>query len=257
MKLARRHPTARGSRSHRKARRPSSRRRVREAPPRDRSFARRALRSVLLALLALLLAPGALVALLRVVNPPTTSFILRDDTPRKVERRWTPLARIAPALQVAVIASEDQKFPDHRGFDFAQIERALLHERRSRGASTITQQVAKNLFLSPGRSFARKGIEAYLTVWIEALWPKRRILEVYLNVAEFGPGVFGVGAASSHFFGKAPASLSAREAALLAAVLPSPKRLSAARPSAYVSQRASAIERAARRLGGSRVLAEL
>ncbi|MEZ4216978.1 MAG: monofunctional biosynthetic peptidoglycan transglycosylase [Myxococcota bacterium] len=210
-----------------------------------------------LAALLAALAPGFAVALLRVVNPPTSAFILRDDVRPRAPRRWTPIERIAPALQVAVIASEDQKFPEHRGFDFAQIERALLHERRGRGASTITQQVAKNLFLTSGRSLARKGLEAYLTVWIEALWPKRRILEVYLNVAEFGPGVFGVAAASRQLFGTEPAALSTRQAALLAAVLPSPKRLSAGRPSPWVAERASEIERSMRRLGGASVLARL
>ncbi|MCB1742677.1 MAG: transglycosylase domain-containing protein, partial [Gammaproteobacteria bacterium] len=116
--------------------------------------------------------------------------------------------------------------------------------------STITQQLAKNLYLWPGRSLLRKGLEAGLTLLIELCWPKRRILEVYLNVVEFGPGVYGVGAASQHFFGKHPRALSMREASLLAAVLPNPKRLSVARPSAYVARRARAIERGVRNLGG-------
>ena len=152
------------------------------------------------------------------------------------------------------MASEDQRFPKHSGFDFDEIVDALEDSADGepmRGASTITQQVAKNLFLWPGRSFARKGIEAYFTVLLEALWPKRRILEVYLNIAEFGPGVFGASAASTRFFAKPARSLDREEAARLAAVLPAPRRLHAARPSAYLRTRTARIERAIGRLGGA------
>ena len=208
--------------------------------------------------LALLL-PIAAVVPLRWIHPPTTAFILSDETPGKL-RRWVPLEHISPHLQIAVIASEDQKFPTHGGFDVDQIADALeerLAGGRRRGASTITQQVAKNLYLWPGASFLRKSLEAYLTFWIEWSWPKRRILEVYLNVAEFGRGVFGAGAASERFFGKRADALTPHEAALLAAVLPSPKRMSAARPSAYVLGRADEIARSVAGLGGTAYLRRL
>lgn len=157
---------------------------------------------------------------------------------------------ISGALALCVVASEDQKFPEHGGFDYESIRRAAREARhKPRGASTLTQQVAKNLYLWPGRSLVRKGLEAYLTVFIEALWPKRRILEVYLNVAEFGPGIFGAEAASRRFFSKPARDLTFREAALLAAVLPNPKRMSVADPSEYVRGRAKEIEAAAHQLG--------
>ena len=151
--------------------------------------------------------------------------------------RWTDWDQISTHIAVAVIAAEDQRFLDHRGFDVESIRNALADAERGgrqRGASTISQQVAKNLFLWPGRSFVRKGLEAYCTVFIELLWPKRRILEVYLNVAEFGDGVFGIAAASERFFHTVPARIELDQAALLAAVLPNPKVLRVDRPSAYV-----------------------
>lgn len=160
--------------------------------------------------------------------------------PRSVQYRWVDWPRISPQIKVAVIAAEDQTFPTHHGFDLASIDDALEDRelgRRVRGASTISQQVAKNLFLWPGQSWLRKGLEAYFTTLIETLWPKRRILEVYLNIAEFGSGVFGVGAASEIYFGKRPAGLDAPDAALLAAVLPSPKRMRVKSPSRYVRSR--------------------
>jgi monofunctional biosynthetic peptidoglycan transglycosylase len=196
----------------------------------------------------------------RFLPPPTSAFMLREWISRGEAPRyhWLPLAQISPQLAIAVVAAEDQRFPDHHGFDFGAIERALAEgRRRPRGASTITQQVAKNLFLWPGRSFARKACEAWLTLFIEALWPKRRILEVYLNVAEFGRGVFGAGAASELYFGKPARQLTLEEAALLAAALPSPKRSSVARPSEYLLRRAEEIESAAHGLGGSGYLARL
>jgi monofunctional biosynthetic peptidoglycan transglycosylase len=167
---------------------------------------------------------------------------------------WVGWRKISPAAPLAVIASEDQRFADHHGFDLDSIQDALEDRergRRLRGASTISQQVAKNMFLWPGRSFVRKGLEAYFTVLIEALWPKRRILEVYLNVAEFGDGLFGVEAASQRYFRKPAARLSADEAATLAAVLPNPHRLRAARPSAYVAERRDWILRQMDQLGGT------
>ena len=157
------------------------------------------------------------------------------------EYRWVPMERIAPVAALAVVAGEDQTFPTHSGFDFASIETAIREGReggRLRGASTISQQVAKNLFLWPGKSFVRKGIEAYFTVLIETIWPKRRILEVYLNIAEFGRGVFGIAAASEAFYKKTPDRLTRTQSALLAAALPNPRQLRIDRPSPYMRARA-------------------
>jgi monofunctional biosynthetic peptidoglycan transglycosylase len=208
--------------------------------------------------------PVGTLLVLRWLPPPTSAMMLqerlRGENERGLAFAWTPWDAIAPAARLAVVAAEDQNFPRHGGFDREAIERALAdHERgrRLRGASTISQQVAKNLFLWPGRSVLRKGLEAYLTVLIETLWPKRRILEVYLNIAEMGPGVYGVGAASRLYFGKPAARLDRYEAALLAAVLPSPKRLHAERPSAYVRQRARWILGQMEQLGGPAYLAKL
>jgi monofunctional biosynthetic peptidoglycan transglycosylase len=196
------------------------------------------------ALAALLLVHGSIL-LLRFVPPPTSAFMLRSALAGgRVDYRWVDWQRISPHARLAVVAAEDQRFPDHFGFDAHSLLDALeagAKGGRLRGASTITQQVAKNVFLWPERSWLRKGLEAVLTLEIEFLWPKRRVLEVYLNVAEFGPGVFGVEAASRRFFGKSASALTAREAALLAAVLPSPGRLRAARPSRYVTERAREI----------------
>jgi monofunctional biosynthetic peptidoglycan transglycosylase len=182
-----------------------------------------------------------LVAPLRWIAPPTSAVMLLDPGPlREVHYRWVDRDAISAFAARAVIASEDQKFLEHHGFDFASINNALADYRAGdglRGASTISQQVAKNLYLWPGRSFLRKGLEAYLTLLLETFLPKQRILEIYLNVAEFGPHVFGVEAAARHLLGTDAADLSAGQAALLAAVLPNPKRLSAAAPSAYVRER--------------------
>lgn len=209
--------------------------------------------------------PLLVISLLRWIPPPVTAFMLQKqvaawigrDKGFHLEYRWTPWRAISSLAAVAVVASEDQKFPVHSGFDVEAIEDALeTRERggRLRGASTISQQVAKNLFLWPGRSFVRKGLEAYLTVLLELLWPKRRILEVYLNTAEMGRGTFGVGAASRRFFSKSPSALTSYEAALLAAVLPNPRRLRADAPSAYVRRRAGWIQGQMARLGGEAYL---
>lgn len=186
--------------------------------------------------------------------------MLRERFTRSIQHRWVDWPQISPHVKVAVIASEDQKFPEHRGFDLESINDALEERergRRVRGASTISQQVVKNLFLWPGQSWVRKGLEAYFTVLIETLWPKRRILEVYLNVAEFGTGVFGVGAASEVYFGKRAAQLSAPDAALLAAVLPNPKRLRVAAPSRYVRSRQEWILGQMRGIGGVGLLDQI
>jgi monofunctional biosynthetic peptidoglycan transglycosylase len=207
------------------------------------------------------------VLLMRWVDPLTSAFIVRErvvaatSKPQyAVRQRWVDANEISPQMKLAVIASEDQTFPVHYGFDFKSIDKALDEResgRRVRGASTISQQVAKNLFLWPGKSWIRKGLEAYFTLLIETLWPKQRILEVYLNIAEFGKGVFGVGIASETYFRKPAARLNAYDAALLAAVLPNPKRLRANAPSRYVRSRQQWIVGQMRGLGGTAALKRL
>jgi monofunctional biosynthetic peptidoglycan transglycosylase len=180
--------------------------------------------------------------------------------PVEVRHAWTPLDAIAPCMGAAVIAAEDQNFPDHFGFDWQAIEKALEHNehsRRKRGASTLSQQTAKNLFLWESRSWVRKGFEAWFTLLLELGWPKRRILEVYLNIAEFGDGVYGVEAASRRYFGKPARSLTPPEAALLAAVLPNPVRYKADAPSGYVRGRQEWILNQMRNLGGASVVKAL
>lgn len=201
-------------------------------------------------LLVTLLIPLAL----RWAPVPISSFILQAHiTQPTVRYRWVPYQRISRHLPIAVVAAEDQKFPDHWGFDFSAIGSALeenKRRKRPRGASTITQQVAKNLFLYSGGGYLRKGIEAYFTLMIELLWPKQRILEVYLNIAEFGPGVFGVEAASQTYFKKPASRIRKSEAALFAAVLPNPRKLKLSGPSEYVLERAATIEKQMAQLGG-------
>jgi monofunctional biosynthetic peptidoglycan transglycosylase len=199
---------------------------------------------MLVCVLFVVLSVGAVLAL-RSVNPPTTAvMLLQPGAVAEIEHTWVPRSALAWDAARAVIASEDQRFIEHRGIDFVSLDKALADYRGGddlRGASTITQQVAKNLFLWQGRSFVRKGLEAYFAVLIELCWTKERILEVYLNIAEFGPRVFGVEAAAREYFGSSAASLRLADAALLAAVLPNPASLSAARPSAYVRDRQEAI----------------
>jgi monofunctional glycosyltransferase len=201
-----------------------------------------------------------LLLLFRVVDPPSTAFMLarRLEASMEGEKRftlkqqWVPLERIAPALQLAVVASEDQKFPQHFGFDVEAIADAVedrFEGKSTRGASTLTQQVAKNLFLWRGQSFVRKALEAGLTVMLELLWPKARILEVHLNVAEFGDGVYGVEAACRTFYGKSAKQVTVEEAALLAAVLPAPKKRSVKNPSDVVKARAAWVVEQSRALG--------
>lgn len=207
------------------------------------------------------------VLLMRWVDPFASAFIVRErfvasaaKPQYAVRQQWVDWQQISPQMKVAVIASEDQTFPTHYGFDFRSIDKALDERqsgRRVRGASTISQQVAKNLFLWPGKSWIRKGLEAYFTVLIETLWPKQRILEVYLNIAEFGKGVFGVGVASDVYFKKPAARLNAYDAAMLAAVLPNPKRLRANAPSRYVRSRQHWILGQMRSLGGPALLQKL
>jgi len=238
-------------------------------PVRQRGrLAVRLLRWCGLALLAWLLLTATPVLLLRWLRPLTSAFMLEERTAAWAARdaayrsdfRWVSLEQISPHAAIAVIASEDQQFPFHAGFDFDSIReavRASEHGKRLRGASTISQQVAKNLFLWSGRSFVRKGLEAYFTVLIESLWPKERILEMYLNVAQFGNGIYGVEAAAERFWHKPARRLSSAEAALLAAVLPSPLRLHADRPSRYLLLRRDWILGQMRDLGGAAYLRAL
>jgi monofunctional glycosyltransferase len=221
-----------------------------------RGWLQRILRGAVALLLAWVLLSVLAVLPLRWWNPPTTSFILRDPNP--IERQWVDAGRLSPWLAISVVAAEDQLFPRHHGFDTGSLRKAWDDHRsgrRTRGASTISQQVAKNLFLWSGQSMLRKGLEAWLTVCIELLLPKQRILELYLNIAEFGPGVYGAEAASRRFFGKPAAALTAQEASLLAAVLPSPKRYRADAPSPFVAERAAWIRAQTAQLGGPAYLA--
>jgi monofunctional biosynthetic peptidoglycan transglycosylase len=157
-----------------------------------------------------------------------------------MQKDWVPLEDISPTMQRAVLMAEDYKFFEHNGFDYEAIEKAIAYNKthhRIKGASTISQQTAKNVFLWPGRSWIRKGFEAYFTVLIEGIWPKERILEVYLNVIEFGPGVYGVEAAAQKYFKRKAKDLNPAQAALMAAVLPNPQKLHIDRPSRYILSR--------------------
>jgi monofunctional biosynthetic peptidoglycan transglycosylase len=234
------------------------------APPRAPALLGRLRRLAIL----LFLASAVPVLLLRWVPPPASMFMLLDqagaflsgDWHYRVRYRWTPWKDISPQAKLAVVAAEDQTFAEHLGFDFKAISKALEKNRTSqkiRGGSTITQQTAKNLFLYPGRSYLRKILEAYFTALIELSWPKQRILEVYLNIAEFGEGIYGVGAAGPAFFGRPASRLGSQDAARLAAVLPNPKLLRVERPSGYVLKRQEWIAGQMRILSGRHVLDEL
>ncbi len=188
------------------------------------------------------------VALLRVFDPPTSAFMLarqwqlfwQRGVTSGIDYRWRSYSRLSVHLKRAVIASEDQKFAAHHGFDFAQIEQALAdyrHGKPLRGASTLSQQTAKNLFLTPSRSWLRKLLETWFTVLLELLLNKQRILEIYLNIAEFGDGIYGAEAASQHFFNRSASVLTENQAALLASALPKPKQRLANRPSAGMRQK--------------------
>lgn len=201
-----------------------------------------------------------LVSPLRWINPPTSAVIIAWEwgSEQKAAHNWQPIEDISPRLQIAVIASEDQKFPSHYGFDIESIQKALNENNgRPRGASTITQQVAKNLFLWNGRSYIRKAMEAWFTLLIEWFWSKQRILEVYLNIAEFGEGVYGAEAAAQDFYGVSAKDITQWQAGLLVAVLPSPKKMSAKYPSAYVEDRGKTITEMANKLGGVSFIQQL
>lgn len=222
---------------------------------------RRARRWLLVAALLVAAAGTVPVVAVRFVDPPRTAFMLatgltalrEDHETLHLDYRWRDLAAISPWMGLAVIAAEDQKFPTHNGFDVEAIGEALEAHRagaRLRGASTLSQQLAKNLFLWSGRSWLRKGLEAWYTFALEAVVPKRRLLELYLNVAEFGHGVYGVEAAAQRYFGTAATGLDPSRAALLATVLPAPRTRSVLAPDAGMRARQQWIVRQMRQLGG-------
>jgi len=215
-------------------------------PSARRGIGRRLWRILRAILLLVLILPIPFVAAYRFLPPPGTPLMLmRSLEGEPIRRHWVPLAQISPSLPRAVIASEDALFCSNYGFDFGEIEAALKRARegyRLRGASTISQQTAKNLLLWPGRSFLRKGLEAYVTVLLELGWRKSRILEVYLNIVEWGPGIYGAEEAAQVHFRKPAAALTRHEAALLAAILPNPRVFSADHPGPYIEGRAAKIE---------------
>lgn len=208
-------------------------------------------RPLLTLLLILALIPIGGVVLHRFVPPLFTILMVKQAVAgHGMDYRWRSLGHISPRLVEAVIAAEDARFCQHHGFDVEAIQKAMEANERAeqrgsdkrRGASTISQQTAKNVFLWPSRDWVRKGLEVGYTGLIELVWGKRRIMEMYLNVAEWAPGVYGAEAASRHWFGKSAENLTAREAARLAAILPSPRRYKAASPGPYVRRRASRIQ---------------
>jgi monofunctional biosynthetic peptidoglycan transglycosylase len=204
---------------------------------------------------------------MRWINPVTSSIMIQRQISsllkgdfQLVNYHWVDYDDVSKYMPIAIVAAEDQNFPNHFGFDFKQIEKAMKQNKkgkRIRGASTITQQVAKNLFLWEGKSFIRKGIEAYFTILIELLWDKKRILEVHMNIAEFGKNIFGVGIASLAYYKLPPGKLSMSQAALLAAVLPNPLRYSVLKPSGYVRGRQNWIISQINSLGGSDYLKDI
>jgi len=238
------------------------------APMGNRRFGRRLLKWLGVTLLAWVALTAIPVLAMRWIHPVTSAFMLcarlaalgSGDFHYRNRYEWVDFERISPNAGLAVIAAEDQQFPYHFGFDFKSIREAAdhnEHSRRVRGASTISQQVAKNLFLWSGRSYLRKAMEAWLTLLIETMWPKQRILEVYLNIAELGPATYGVEAASQRFYRHSAATLSRYEAATLAAVLPNPRQLHADKPSRYVTSRRDWIASQMAALGGRSYLIQL
>jgi monofunctional glycosyltransferase len=230
---------------------------------RFRRFAALLLKSFIVVFAASLVLVGAL----RVIRPPVSALMVErrlqawwGDVEYSPQYQWVSLDNIAPVMGAAVIAAEDQNFALHYGFDWKAIQRAIDYNEtnaRTRGASTLTQQTAKNLFLWAGRTWIRKGVEAYFTILLETLWNKRRILETYLNVAEFGNGIYGVEAASQHYFRKPASRLNAEQAALLAAVLPNPRRYRVISPGPYVRERQQWILQQIGQLGGSNLISTL
>lgn len=218
---------------------------------RRRSFLRRLAGRLMLVMALLAAIPVGLIFIYAAVPPVSTLMLARWFTGQPVNRIWTPLEQIAPALPLAVTASEDSRFCQHRGVDWVEMRLALQDLDKdglpSRGASTLTMQTVKNLLLWPGRSPLRKALEAPLAMIADLVWSKRRTLELYLNIAEWGDGVFGAEAAARRYFNKSAARLTPAEAARLAAVLPNPHRYDAAKPSKHVATRAGRIAARARR----------
>ena len=210
---------------------------------------RRLLRNLLLALFLVLVAgPVVAVILYRFIPPPVTPLmVIRAVEGRGLDHRWRSMDKISPTLPRALIAAEDAKFCDHRGFDFEALQKAYENNesgRKIRGGSTISQQTAKNVFLWPGRSYVRKGLEAWFTVLIETFWGKRRIMEVYMNSIEYGSGIYGAEAAAQRYFGVSAAKLTQAQSARLAAILPSPLKWKVIKPGKYVAKRSKKIGKA-------------
>jgi monofunctional biosynthetic peptidoglycan transglycosylase len=239
---------------------------VTDAPaPRRRGRLRKWFRRFVLAGVVFVVVSVLQVLALRWIPPFGSAFMIgrqveslfAGEFRAAVDYRWRPREQISSSLPIALVAAEDQRFPLHHGFDMKAIEDALKHNakgKKVRGASTISQQLAKNLFCWQGRSYVRKGLEAWYTVLLETLLPKHRILELYANVAEFGDGVYGAEAAAQRFFGKPASRLTLAESARLAAVLPAPKKYNARRPGPFVTRRANQIVRQVNNLGGASYL---
>ena len=195
----------------------------------------------------------------RFVPPPITFLMVQrmveqkmDGEKIKLKKDWVPIEEISSFMTRAAIASEDGRFLDHHGFDIEAMQKAYKYNqksKRTKGGSTITQQVAKNVFLWPARSYLRKGLEAYFTLLIEIFWSKERIMEVYLNCIEMGDGVYGIEAAAQHYFKKPAKELSKRESAAIAAILPNPRKWSASKPNAYIQKRQYRILKAMKYVG--------
>lgn len=229
------------------------------------TFRNRLKRLLLWLPVAFVMLTAAQVLVLKWVDPVGSSFMagrvlqawMEGDLRYRVDYRWRSYRTVSRQLPLAVVAAEDQRFPEHHGFDITAMKKAYQGNQRGRkirGGSTISQQLAKNLFLWSGRSYVRKGLEAWYTLLIETFWSKRRILEVYVNVVEFGDGVYGAEAAARRYFGISAANIGPSQAARLAAVLPNPKKYSAAKPGPYVQRRSRGIQRQMQRLGGAAYL---
>ncbi len=229
------------------------------------TFIKSAFKLIFLSILVYFAATFILVLFFKYFNPNITSFVNERASfeylgilkTTAIQKKWIDIKKMSPHLPLAVVASEDQKFFDHFGFDIEQIEKAIDERERGkriRGASTITQQLSKNIFLTSEKSLVRKGFESYYTLLIELLWSKKRILEVYLNSAEFGQNIFGVEAASFHYFNKSASGLSKSEAALLIACLPNPIRYRVKNPSTFMINRQNRIMRQMDLIGGKSMI---
>jgi monofunctional biosynthetic peptidoglycan transglycosylase len=210
---------------------------------------RRLLRNIALALFIVLVAgPVVAVVLYRFIPPPVTPLmVIRAVEGRGLDHRWRSINDVSPALPRALIAAEDARFCEHHGFDLDALQKAYANNeagKKIRGGSTISQQAAKNVFLWPGRSYVRKGLEAWFTVLIETIWGKKRIMEVYLNSIEYGPGIYGAESASRRYFGVGADKLTQAQASRLAAILPSPLKWKVVKPGKYVAKRSKKIGRA-------------